>query len=147
MAKSKIQLENNQDGHKELLFDFLLKDLIDKLIIYFDGGGDDGGINDIEAVGIGSKNWNKISKYQVKGARIKHNCGWSNGKENFAWREDVTLEDIVYDICYRVLNKSFGGWENDDGSCGEFVIDAKRRKIILTMKQRYYEYEVSEHEL
>jgi hypothetical protein len=147
MAKSKIKLENHEDGHKEILFDFMLKNLIDKLIVYFDGGGDDGGINDIEAVGPMVKNWSKISNYKVEGAKIKQHCGWTNGEESFTWKENVSLLDIVYDICYRVLNKSFGGWENDDGSCGEFVIDAKTRKIILTMKQRYYEYEVSEHEL
>lgn len=147
MSKSKIKLDETNDGHKEILFDLMAQKGIEKLVVYFDGGGDDGGINDIEAIGPQAKNWKKFADSIVDGARLKQNCGWHNGKQSFTWKDNVTVEEIVYDICYRVLNGSFGGWENEDGACGDFTIDATKRKVGLTMKQRYYEYDVSEHEL
>lgn len=154
---SKIELKDDMEGHKQILFDLMFRNGIDKVMVYFDGGDDDGSIHDMEAVGPkmiasnGANNWKRFLDIIVEGARIKENCGWSwergNGKETFTWKDKVTVKDIIYDICYRVLNTKFGGWENDHGSFGEFVIDAQKRKVELTMKQRYYEYDVSLHEL
>lgn len=145
MSKSKIKLDENTDGHKEILFDLMARRCIDKFVVYFDGGDDDGTIHEIEVIGPGKND--SFLKSVVEGARLKQNHGWSNGKESYTWKENVTVEDLVYDLCYRVLNGSFGGWEDNNGSCGEFSIDSKTRKVELTMKQRYYEYDVSLHEL
>lgn len=137
----KIEIENTADCNKEILFDLMRRYGFEKLSIYFDGGGDDGQINSIEA--IPSKGAEKFLNRIVDGARIKVSCGWSNGQQSYQDKLNPTIKDIVEDIVYIVLEGQFGGWENDDGSCGEFVVDANKRKVELTMKQRYYEYDVT----
>ncbi len=144
MAKKKIQIDYDADCNKEILFDLMAHAGVEKFSLYFDGGGDDGQINEIETVPPLGKN-NKFLSKVVEGAYLKVHSGWANGKQSYERKYDPTVKDIVEDICYNVLEHQFGGWENDDGSCGEFVIDATKRKVELTMKQRYYEYDVSEY--
>jgi hypothetical protein len=142
MPKSKqIDIENNADCNKEILFDLMCKYGFEKIIIYFDGGGDDGAINEIEC--RPSKNRDKFLDEIVKGGKIKVSCGWSNGAYSYRDKPEPSIREIVEDICYKVLENQFSGWENDDGCCGEFVIDATKRKVELEMRARYYEYDVS----
>jgi len=143
MPKSKIELENHLDGNKEILFDLMIQHGFEKFEIYFDGQGDDGQVNDIEATP--SRNLDSFLSKIVEGARIKNNLGWANGQRSYKWQPNPTVKDIVYDICYNVLEGKFGGWENDNGSCGYFLVSAAKRKVELVMKQRYYEYDVTEY--
>lgn len=137
----KLDIEDNYDCNKDIVFDLMNQAGVEKFTIYFDGGGDDGQVSDIESVPH-SKGNQFLSKI-VEGAKLRISSGWANGKKSYSWKYDPTVREIIEDVVYDVLEGHFGGWENDDGSCGEFVLDATKRKVELTMKQRYYEYDVS----
>ena len=40
-----------------------------------------------------------------------------------------------------------GGWENNDGACGEFVLNIKDRKFFREHGRRHMEYEYDEEEI
>lgn len=138
---AKIKIDENKEVNKEILFDLMGQAGIDVIRVYFDGGGDDGNIDHIQCEPE-TKTANKFLNKVIEGAKIKGST-WSNGSPS--WSYNPCVEQIVHDICYGVLEGQFGGWENDTGSCGEFVIKLETRKVELTMKQRYYEYEVDEY--
>lgn len=139
----KITVDEYMDCNKEILFDLMIRAGFQKFSIYFDGGGDDGQVNEIEC--MPSTGSSKFLERKVEGAKIIAHKSWSNGFPSIQWKNDPTIKEIIEDISYNVLEGQFGGWENDDGSCGEFVIDATKRKVELTMKARYYEYDVSNY--
>jgi hypothetical protein len=141
----KIQIDENVDGNKEIIFDLMEKEGLTQLFIYFDGGGDDGQVNEIE--GVGGEDIVVFLGQVVEGAKIKQGSDWRNGADTIVWQSDPTVQDMVYDVCYRVLQEKFCGWENDNGSCGKFVFDATKRKVELDMKQRYIEYDESTYTL
>lgn len=141
----KINLKNELDCNKEILFDLMNLAGLEKLIIYFDGGGDDGQINDCQGEPNTFKIIDKFFKDKVEGARIVERTIWQNGNKSLVYKDDPTVKDLVYNICYDILESQFGGWENDDGCCGDFIIDAYQRKVELTMRERYYEYQVSQY--
>lgn len=138
---AKIKIDENREDNKEILFDLMGQAGIPVIRVYFDGSGDDGSVDRIEVEpdtqtvdSWGSKEQNKFLDRVIEGARI--------GSLKNGWSYNPNIEQIIHDICYEVLEGQFGGWENDTGSCGEFVIRLATRKVELTMKQRYYEYEV-----
>lgn len=103
--------EENNENLKETM-DFLKKENIYPFAeVDFSGGGDDGYIDDILRVDAGSKPQRKVS--DVPG-----------------------LEDYLYDM----LNM-YGGWENDEGSFGNFIIDSRAGTITLTFTWNEYAYE------
>lgn len=56
---------------------------------------------------------------------------------------DYTVSEAISEICYALL-ENHGGWEINEGSCGEFVIDPKADEINLTINRRVESYETSE---
>lgn len=140
----KMKVDNYLENNKEILFDLMTNAGYERLSVYFDGQHDDGQINDWELHPSTKHNDDFLNRV-VHGAKIIEHSGWSNGQKSIKFKNDPTIKNMIDDIVYNVLEGSFGGWENDDGSCGEFVISAKKRKVELIMRQRYYEYDVSEH--
>lgn len=56
---------------------------------------------------------------------------------------DYTVSEAISELCYALLD-NHGGWEINDGSCGEFLFDVEADKINLTFNQRVDSYETSE---
>lgn len=56
---------------------------------------------------------------------------------------DYTVSEAISELCYALL-ENHGGWEINEGSCGEFVFDVDADEINLTLNQRVESYETSE---
>ena len=100
------------DENLKVVMDFLKQeDIFPFAEVEFNGGGDDGYIEDALYVDAGSKPQRKVS--DVPG-----------------------LEDYLYDM----LNV-YGGWMNDEGSFGNFMIDSRAGTITLKFTWNEYAYE------
>jgi hypothetical protein len=56
---------------------------------------------------------------------------------------DRTVSEAIEELCYALLG-NHPGWEINEGSCGEFVIDPDADEINLTFNERIETYETSE---
>ena len=117
-------------ANKTSLFDALATAGITTVIVNFDGCGDSGQIEMIETrkgdddcalpaveVEIASANWGSTIDRQTKSVR-------------------EAIETLVYDV----LNQDHGGWENNDGACGDFTFDVTERTITLDYNERCMDY-------
>lgn len=139
MAK-KVGLDKENRANRDILFDILAREGVDKVIVEFEGSSDDGSLqgNDLPK---------KVGDIVVEGSRISQGTLWHpNGLQTTKWKENCTVEEIVESLCYEVLSSEHGGWEINDGSFGEFIFDVKKRKAHLNFHQRYTESELFEHD-
>ena len=44
--------------------------------------------------------------------------------------EDREVPKFILDILYEVLEENYGGWEINEGSAGEFVVDYEANRIF-----------------
>ena len=123
-------------ANKAALFDALAAAGITTVLVNFDGCGDSGQVEMIEArtgdddcalraveVEIASANWGSTTIYrQFRPVR-------------------QAIETLVYDV----LSESHDGWENNDGACGEFTFDVAERTITLDYNERHMESDHSMH--
>ena len=54
-------------------------------------------------------------------------------------------EEAIETLVYDVLNQTHGGWENNDGACGDFTFDVAERTITLDYNERHMESDYSQH--
>ena len=62
-------------------------------------------------------------------------------------RQTRPLEEAIEILVYDVLNQKHGGWENNDGACGDFTFDVTERTITLDYNERHMESDYSQHVL
>jgi hypothetical protein len=123
-------------ANKTALFDALAAAGITTVLVNFDGCGDSGQVEMIEArtgdddcalraveVEIASANWGSTAI----------------GRQTQPVRE--AIETLVYDV----LNETHGGWDNNDGAYGEFTFDVAERSITLDYNERHMESDHSMH--
>lgn len=103
--------EEDDEKLKEIMNFLREEDIYPFAEVQFNGGGDDGYIDDNLDVHTGSKPQRNVSS--VPG-----------------------LEDYLYDM----LNV-YGGWMNDEGSFGTFMIDSRAGTITLKFVWNEYAYE------
>ncbi|MBJ6721040.1 hypothetical protein I2750_12345 [Bacillus sp. PR5] len=114
--------------NKATLFDALVFTGVTTIIVTFDGYGDSGQIEDVE-VKAGDDN------IAMPGAMIAFaKTVWGqSGPE----RSTVTIATAVENLAYDVLERTHGGWENNDGAYGEVIFDVAKREITLDYNERY----------
>ena len=122
--------------NKTALFDALAAAGITTVLVNFDGCGDGGQIEMIEArtadddcalpaveVEIASANWGSTTiDRQFRPVR-------------------QAIETLVYDV----LSETHDVWENNDGACGEYTFDVAERTITLDYNERHMESDHSMH--
>lgn len=89
----------------------------------FNGGGDEGGIDE-------------ISPELPRDPLEYVNADWSGNKTG---TYNPPLDEAVQDFCYEVIAKDFGGWENGDGGYGTVTIDVQAGTVALDMNTYYTE--------
>jgi hypothetical protein len=99
-------------ANKEVLFDGLLHAGIAYVIVSFDGSGDSGQIEDIDA-----HNGEGESVPLLPARIVFRSVDWLSHE---TIERQMTLEKVIEQMAYDFLSCSHGGWENNDGANGEF---------------------------
>lgn len=122
--------------NRAALFDALERSFVTLVTVVFDGYGDSGQIVDIGVMADTAPDLRAINLDQK---RMK----W--GGEEI---ETVTadLETTIEDLAYTLLEQTHGGWGNNEGAYGEFVLDVAERTIVLDFNERYLRTESYWHE-
>jgi hypothetical protein len=105
---------------KGVIFDALRKANITEVRVNFDGSGDEGQFDDLEAFNDGTP---------VDFPELKISLTDDH--------EDNNLREAIEEMCLDFLENTHAGWEVNEGSEGEFRFDVTNGTIILEFNERY----------
>ena len=123
-------------ANKTTLFDALAAAGITTVTVNFDGCGDSGQIEMIEA-----KAGDDVIPLPTVQIEIA-SAVWGSATID---RQTRPLEEAIEILVYDVLNQKHGGWENNDGAYGEYTFDVAERTITLDYNERHMESDHSMH--
>ena len=123
--------------NKTALFDALHAAGITMVTVAFDGGGDSGQIESVDAVAGDAPA--DLPDAQI--ALLKAQPDGSGAETTI-----MSVADAIEELAYHLLTQSHPGWENNDGAYGEFRFDVTDRAITLDHNDRYTAVESFEHE-
>jgi hypothetical protein len=113
---------------KIAVFDVLAEIGIHTVTIAFDGYGDSGQVEGIEAFDAES---NPAVLPDNRPVRFRG--------------EETSLREAIETMAYAYLEATHGGWENNEGAFGTFVFAVPDRTITLEHNARVTEVEFSQH--
>lgn len=124
------------DENKTALFGALSQAAIATVTVHFDGYGDFGQIEEIEA--------------QAAGTAVPFPEGTIDIASPFpdgsgVQRTSVTVREAIEQLTYDLLGQTYCGWQDNDGAYGDFAFDVANRKITLDYHQRFTASEFFEH--
>lgn len=122
--------------NKEALFAAMRAAGITEIIVSFDGAGDSGQIEDMDARrgdAVVPMPDTEITLAQVS---------WGISEISTS---TISLSEAVENLAYELLSNSHGGWENCDGAFGEFHFDAEAGTILLDFNERFTSSENYSH--
>lgn len=123
-------------ANKTALFDALAAAGIEIVTVTFDGYGDSGQIENIEAK-IGDDTV-ELPPTQIEVARPV----WGSSEIE---RETQPVREAIETMAYAFLGQTHGGWENSDGAYGDFIFDVAGRSVTLDYNERHMESDFSQH--
>ena len=123
-------------GNKAALFDVLATAGITSIAVTFDGVGDSGQIESIDAH-IG----NAIAALPVCDIEIA-TPAWGGSELH---RRTLPLDEAIEQLACSFLEETHGGWENNEGAFGECNFDVAERTIQLDCNERIESSEYSGH--
>ncbi len=125
-----------RDVNKTAVFDALTAAGITIVVVAFDGYGDSGQIENVEA-----KAGDEIVALPSGQVEIA-SAVWDQAEpESAATTAHVAIERLVFDF----LGMTHDGWENSDGAYGDFTFDVAERTITLDYNERYMQSDYSQH--
>lgn len=133
----KLQRAALRPANKSAVFAALAGAGIVTVIVSFDGYGDSGQIESIEARDA----TNAIRSLPDQTISIVA-IVW--GKSEPEPRE-MTLTEAIEHLVYDALSETHGGWELNEGAYGEFVFDVAAQEIRLDYHERMTVTEFSSH--
>ena len=136
-ARRRQQAADALGPNKAALFDTLAAAQVNTVIVTFDGYGDEGQIESIDASG-------DAGPVALPDVAIEIVASTRDGLE----LEDraMPVAEAIEEIAYRLLRDAHPGWENNDGAYGEFTFNVAERTITLDHNSRYTEVNTSVHE-
>lgn len=136
-AERSAQIEALRPGNKGRLFDALTAAGITHVTVTFDGAGDSGQIESIDA-----RAGDKAAGFPA--AELPYAAlTWDDPEVEM---RNLSLEEVVEQLAYDFLSDAHGGWENNDGAYGEFCFDAAARCIHLEFNERFTSSELFTHD-
>lgn len=111
---------------------------ITEVTIRFDGGGDSGQIEEIDA--RSGDDSAELPDTPVTLAR----CEYHDEDVRYV---SVPLPDAVEALCYDLLESKHGGWENNEGGFGEFTFDVAAETVTFDFNYRIERSENHYYEL
>jgi hypothetical protein len=143
--KESLKIKDNKD----ILFDVLDSCGVTNVEVSFSGGGDDGQIDSITYYPEKNKSVKaKLKKNEiVEGTKVSDGIVWDPKTKTSTqtYRSSVTIQELIDDICYQVLEEHFGGWENNEGGCGIFYFDVQKRRVDLELNENFIETRKSKY--
>ena len=125
-----------QSQNRAVLFDALAAAGVTLIVVTFDGYGDSGQIENIEA-----KAGDAVVAMPAGDVEIAEAI-WDQPEPNHC---TVSIADAIERLAYDLLERTHCGWENNDGAYGDFTFDVAERTITLDYNERYTASEYSQH--
>ena len=122
--------------NKAALFDALAAAGITTVLVNFDGCGDSGQVEMIEPR-MGNDDC-ALPAVEVEIA----SANWGSATID---RQTQPVREAIETLVYDVLNQTHGGWEINDGACGNFTFDVAERTITLDYNEWHMESDYSQH--
>ena len=123
-------------ANKTALFDALAAAGIEIVTVTFDGYGDSGQIETIEA-----KTGDAIIDLPLGEIEIASPvCGRCDIE-----RRSQPIREAIETLAYAFLSQTHGGWEDSDGAYGDFTFDVAERTITLDYNERHMESDYSQN--
>lgn len=136
-AEHQKRIEALRPGNKAAVFDALVAAGASRVVISFDGYGDSGQVESIEAH-AGDE------PIEVPQGSIELSVAeW--GSPTPATKL-VSIEEALEKLAYEFLEETHSGWGNNDGAYGDFTFDVANRSIMLNYNERYTASEHYQHE-
>ncbi len=114
--------------NKDALLSALALAGVTRIVVSFDGYGDSGQIENVEAQGGGDPVAMPTATIEIAEAV------WDQAEPK---RSTVGIADAVESLAYDVLEKTHCGWENSDGAYGDVIFDTEEETITLDYNERY----------
>jgi len=125
-------------ANKASLFNALAAAGIATVIVGFDGYGDSGQIETIDAYGPDN------TEAQLPDTTLAMAEVTFDGPRVVI--EPRSPRDVIECMAYALLEQTHDGWENNDGAYGEFTFDVATRSIALDYNERYTATNGHQHE-
>lgn len=135
-AEQMRRLDECRPANIAALFDTLAGAGITAVVVTFDGYGDSGQIESIDATNADGET--TLPQGEIA---IVH-PGDGDATEHVSTDIKEAIEELAYDL----LRDTHAGWENNDGAFGEFNFDVPARTISLDHNDRYTAIESYSHE-
>jgi hypothetical protein len=114
--------------NKTALLDALAFAGVTRVVVSFDGYGDSGQIENMEAQVV-------ADPVTMPGTAIEiAESVWDQPEPK---RASVSISDAVESLAYDVLEKTHCGWENGDGAYGDVIFDVAEGVITLDYNERF----------
>lgn len=117
-----------RDANKAALFAMLAEAGVSQVVVTFDGYGDSGQIEDVEA-----KAGDEAVDLPDATVRVRV-AEWGQTEPV---EQDLSLADLIERLAYDYLGDTHAGWENGDGAFGTFVFEVAAGTITLDYDERY----------
>ncbi len=134
MEDQQSALKIRLDINKPTIFKALVEANIKEVIVYFDGEGDSGQINEIQIDGQYNPHFSDEPSIRFV-------------KQNEKEPQQITLREALDEMTYDALQYFEGGWDIGSGSFGEITIDTSEKTILVEFNQRIMNYASRDHEL
>ncbi len=139
---AEIEAEKSQraalrPANKSAVFAALAGAGIATVIVSFDGYGDSGQIDSIDARDAANTNV-PLPDQTISIVAIV----WGQSAPE---SRPMTLTEAIEHLVYDALSETHGGWELDEGAYGEFVFDVPAHEIRLDYNERMTVTEFSSH--
>ena len=123
-------------ANKAALFDALARAGITCVLVRFDGEGDNGQIEEIDA--LCGEAPADLPSGEIEIAEPV----WGSPE---ARHVTLSVREAIETLAFNLLEETHGGWENGDGAYGDFTFDVAERTITLAYNERRMESDYSEH--
>lgn len=124
-------------ANKAALFGALAAAGIVTVVVTFDGYGDSGQIESVDA---------RDSHGDVALPENLVEIATAPWDGSGALRQLVPVAEAIETLAYRFLEQTHCGWENNDGAYGEFTFDVAAQTITLDHNSRYTAVESYSHD-
>ena len=136
ISRRRATLSEVGNANKQIILDSLAANGFTRVSVTFDGEGDSGQIDNL--AGFVGDVLTKLPDVKI----TLQSARWGDDKITTS---DKSLAEGIEHLCYDFLEQEHGGWENNDGACGEFTLNVAERTVELEFHGRYTDVYTSTH--